>query len=196
MIILGITGGSGSGKTTVSGILKNNGVDIIDCDLVAKKIVEPNMPALSEIKDFFGEEYISVDGTLNRKKLAALVFSSEEKLKKLNEITHKYVIEYINSYIIASDYEIIGIDAAALIESGIYKKCDYVLSVLADKETRIERIMLRDNLTYNEATQRINSQGSDNFYIEKSDFIVYNNTKEENVYNEVLTILNKIRSQI
>lgn len=194
MIILGITGGSGCGKTTVSKILSNHGVDVIDCDIVAKKIVEPNTPALSEITEYFGYDYINPDGTLNRRKLASLVFNSPEKLLKLNEITHKYVEEYIDLYIKNSSYDIVGIDAAALIESGIYKKCDYMLCVLADRKKRIERIQIRDGISHKEAADRINAQKNDEFYIEKSDFIVYNNSNTKEIEDEILTVLNKIRS--
>lgn len=196
MIIIGITGGSGCGKTTVSNILSNNGVDVVDCDLVARKIVEPNEPALNEINSYFGSEYIKEDGTLDRKKLASLVFSDSEKLLKLNEITHKYVEEYIDLYIKNSNSEIVGLDAAALIESGIYKKCDYLISVLADKKTRTERIIKRDMLSKEEATSRINAQKNDTFYIEKSDYIVYNNDNIDSVNNKVIEILDEIRSKI
>ena len=196
MIILGITGGSGTGKTTVSKYLETLGVDIIDCDLVAKKFVEPGMKALDEIIDFFGKEYINPDKTLNRKKLANLVFNSPDMLLKLNEITHKYVEEYIDLYIKNSTSEIVGIDAAALIESGIYKKCDFVLSVLADKDIRIKRIINRDNISLSEATDRISAQKNDEFYIEKSDYIVYNNGSKDEIIVEILNILNEIRSKI
>ncbi len=196
MIIIGITGGSGCGKTTVSNILSNNGVDVVDCDLVAKKIVEPAEPALNEIKKYFGSEYIKEDGTLNRKKLASLVFAEPEKLLKLNEITHKYVKDYIDLYIENSKSDIIGLDAAALIESDIYKKCDYLICVLADKKIREERIMKRDMLSKEEAISRINAQKNDSFYIEKSDYIVYNNDNIDSVNNKVREILDEIRSKI
>ena len=193
MIILGITGGSGCGKTTVSEILSKNGVDIIDCDKVARKIVEPNEPALFEIEAMFGSEYIKPDGTLDRKKMADLVFNSQESLLKLNEITHKYVAEYIDLYIKNSNFDIVAIDAAALIESGIYKKCDYVLSVIANKSFRLERIMTRDNLSVDEATSRINAQKSDEFYVEKSDYVIYNNGDLEKINEQITKILNEIR---
>ena len=196
MIIIGITGGSGCGKTTVSNILSNNGVDIIDCDLVAKKIVEPNEPALDEIKAYFGVEYIKEDGTLDRKKLASLVFSNPEELLKLNEITHKYVKNYINLYIENSKSEIIGLDGATLIESGIYKQCEYIICVLADKKIREERIIKRDKLSETEAISRISAQKNDSFYIEKSDYIVYNNDNIDNVKNKISEILDEIRSKI
>ncbi len=196
MIILGITGGSGTGKTTVSKYLHALGVDIIDCDLVAKKIVEPETKALNEISDYFGKEYINPDKTLNRKKLANLVFNCPDMLLKLNEITHKYVIEYIDLYIKNSNSEIIGIDAAALIESGIYKKCDFVLSVIADKDIRVERIIKRDNISHSEALERINAQKNDEYYIEKSNYIVYNNTNIDDIKNQLLKIIEDIRSKI
>ena len=193
MIILGITGGSGCGKTTISEIFSRNGVDIIDCDKVARKIVEPDQPALAEIDAVFGNGYIKPDGTLDRKKMANLVFNSPENLLKLNEITHKYVAQYIDLYIKNSNSDIVAIDAAALIESGIYKKCDYVLSVLAEKSVRLERIMNRDNLSLDEATSRINAQKSDNFYVEKSDYIIYNNDDLDKTNEQITKILNEIK---
>ena len=196
MIILGITGGSGCGKTTVSKILSENGVDVIDCDLVTRKIVEPNEPALREIEDTFGNEYLNSDKTLNRKKLAGLVFNSPENLLKLNRIMHKYVEEYINLYIQNSTADIVGIDAAALIESGINKKCDYLLCVLANKDLRLQRIITRDNLSQDEALSRINAQKNDEFYIEKSDYIVYNNGNIDEINEQIIKILNEIRSKI
>ena len=195
MIILGITGGSGTGKTTVSNLLSGFGVDVIDCDLVARKIVEPNMPALDEIEDFFGKEYINPDKTLNRKKLAKLVFNSPDMLLKLNEITHKYVEEYIDLYIKNSQSEIVGIDAAALIESGIYKKCNFVLSVLADKNIRVKRITNRDNISHSDALSRVNAQKNNEYYIEKSHYIVYNNTNIDEINNQISKIIEDIRSK-
>ena len=194
MIIIGITGGSGVGKTTVSDIFRNNDIDVIDTDIVAREIVKPSMPALSEIKDCFGEEFINSDGTLNRKKLASVVFNDHKKLEILNKITHKYISEYVMSYIKEYQKEIIGIDGAALIESGINNICDYVISVLADEEIRIERIKIRDNLSELEAKNRISSQKSDDFYIENSDFLVYNNGKDINdLEHEIKNIILNLR---
>ena len=194
MIILGITGGSGVGKTTVSNIFRSYDIDVIDTDIVAREIVKPSMPALCEIKDHFGEEFINSDGTLNRKKLAGVVFNDPKKLKILNKITHKYISEYVSSYIKEYEKDIIGIDGAALIESGINNICDYVISVLADKKIRIERIKIRDNLSEIEAKNRIEAQKDDKFYIENSDFLVYNNGKDINdLKNQVENIISKLR---
>ena len=193
MIILGITGGSGCGKTTVCECLKKNGIDVIDTDKIARLIVEPGQPALNEIKEEFGIQYINNDNTLNRKKMADTVFNNQKELQKLNAITHKYITEYVDEYINNCKGQIIAIDAAALIESGIYKKCDYILSVLADEDTRIKRIMTRDNILLSDAKSRIKAQKNDCFYIEKSDFIIYNNGDLEKLSTEINQIIDKLK---
>ena len=192
MIIIGITGGSGCGKTTVSDIVRSKGIEVIDTDKVARKIVEPGKPALDEIRRSFGEEYINENGGLDRKKTAGLVFSDPNKLKELNRITHKYITQYVNEYIDNYRGNIIGIDGAVLIESGIGKMCDFIISVLADQSQRLKRIMLRDNITEEDARKRINSQKNNEFYIENSDYIVYNNSDEDILSKEVSEILSQI----
>lgn len=196
MIRLGITGGSGCGKTTVSDIIRNNGIDVIDADIAARLIVEPGKPALNEIKKYFGQEYITENGMLDRKKMGALVFSVPEKRLLLNKITHKYISEYIEEYINNYSGDIIGIDGAVLIESGIGVRCDYILSVLAKKEERIKRITARDGISCEEAKKRIESQNNDEFYIENSDYIVYNNSERGNLVNQIKKIIDDIRSMM
>lgn len=196
MIRLGITGGSGCGKTTVSDIIRNNGIDVIDADIAARLIVEPGKPALNEIKKYFGQEYITENGMLDRKKMGALVFSVPEKRLLLNKITHKYISEYIEEYINNYSGDIIGIDGAVLIESGIGVRCDYILSVLAKKEERIKRITARDAISCEEAKKRIESQNNDEFYIENSDYIVYNNSERGNLVNQIKKIIDDIRSMM
>lgn len=192
MIKLGITGGSGCGKTTVSDMLRKKGIDVIDTDKVARIIVEPEKPALAEIRECFGEEYINADGTLNRKKLGDYVFSNPDKLLELNRITHKYISAYIDEYIDNYSGKIIGIDGAALIESGIDKKCDYLLSVLCGEKLRIERIISRDGISCDAAKKRIKAQKKDEFYIENSDFIVYNDCSNEELELKIDSIIKKI----
>ncbi len=178
MKIVGITGGSGAGKTTITQLFKSYGAEVLDADVVAKQVVEPNCPALSEIK----KEWPSVvkDGVLNRKALAKIVFNDEAELHKLNSITHKYIIDEINKRIKNSKKGFFVIDAIALFESGLADLCDVTACVVADKETRIKRIMERDSLTELEACERINAQKDDSFYIQNTDYIIYNNGAENN----------------
>ena len=127
MIVLGITGGSGCGKTAVCEHLMDLGIDVIDTDKVARMIVSPKMPALFEIEDEFGSAYLNEDGTLNRKKLGELVFSDPDKLLALNKITHKYITQYVLEYIKNCENDMVAIDGAVLLESEIATICDYII---------------------------------------------------------------------
>lgn len=193
MIRLGIIGGSGTGKTTVSELFKKEGVDIIDGDKAARIVVEPGKPALFEIAEYFGKEYINSDGTLNRRRLGNYVFSNPEELLMLNKITHKYITEYFNEYIDNCGKDMIGIDAAALIESGV--RCDYIIAVTADRDIRTKRIVKRDGITEEEAKKRIDSQKNDEFYIVNADYIVYNNSDGTDLHCQVRHIIDDIRSK-
>lgn len=195
MIILGITGPTGSGKTTVSKILEEHGIKVIDTDITAREIVEPGKPALSELSQCFGTGILLKDGTLNRKALARIAFSDSESLKKLNNITHKYISQSVRDTIKSYNGDIIGIDGAALIESGIAGECTKVISVLADREIRRQRIILRDSLSEPDAELRISSQKNNAFYIENSDYIVYNNGTEA-LHEQIDKIITELRSMV
>jgi len=172
MRIIGVTGGTGGGKTTITKIMESYGACVVDADVVARKVVEPKSPALKEVAD---EWDVVRGGVLDRKVLAKIVFSDEEELHKLNTIVHKYVIEEIKKAIAQCKAEYFVIDAIALIESGLSSMCDVTVAVIADKDVRCKRIMARDNLTREEAIMRINAQKNDSFYIENCDFVIYNN---------------------
>ncbi len=127
MIILGITGPTGAGKTTVSKIFEKNGVKVIDTDIVAREIVEPGKPALKELTEYFGEDILLESGELNRRELARKAFSNPESHNMLNKITHHYITIEVENTIKTHPGDIIGIDGAVLIESGISEKCNKVL---------------------------------------------------------------------
>jgi len=192
MKILGITGGSGTGKSTVSRMLEEKGFYIIDADKVAREIVEVGMPALAEIKEYFGESVIKEDNSLDRRALAGIVFNDKNSLAKLNEITHKYITEEIDKRLSEFGGEWAVIDAPLLFESGIGDKCDLILSVVADYDVRKERIIKRDSLSQQQAEQRINAQKDKQFYIEKSDFVIENNGSEYELKREVEEFAGKL----
>ena len=193
--IFGITGGSGTGKTTVSGIFKKLGAEVIDCDLVSRIVTDKDSPCLYELCEKFGREIINEDGTLNRRLLGEFVFSDSDKLRLLGEITHKYIYEYITDAISKSDAGIIGIDGAVIIGSPVEELCEAMVSVLSEHEKRVERIVLRDDLTEATARARINSQKIDNFYLEKSDFVLYNNSTLEILENNVREVWEKLNAE-
>lgn len=171
--IIGITGPSGAGKSTVSEYFKKVGAHIIDADIVARDVVMPGKPALEKIKNEWPEAVI--EGVLDRKVMARIAFGNSDELHKLNSITHKYIISEIKEKIKKSDSTVFVIDAIALFESELIDLCDVTIAVIADKETRISRIMARDNLTRIEAESRINAQKSDEFYKDRADYTIENN---------------------
>lgn len=192
MIILGITGPTGAGKSTLSKILQKLGADIIDTDILARKVVEPGKPALKELTKAFGENILNRDGTLKRAELARLAFPHPEKLKILNSITHRYIKEETDKRIGESKSDIIGIDGAVIIGSEIADMCDYIISVIADEDVRKKRIMARDSITEEAAQERIGAQKNNAFYLENSDYIVYNNNRD-NLEEQIKKIIKDIK---
>lgn len=184
--VIGLTGPTGAGKGYVGEYLKELGFNIVDCDRVVKEIYDKNKKLLSEISAVFGNDIIE-NGKLNRKKLGAIVFSNKDKLEKLNSIVHPAVIEECEKQ---ADFPAV-LDAPQLFEANGQKKCYKVISVLADEKTRLERIMIRDKITEKQALERINSQFSNDYYKEHSDFVVYNNGEDikiqiDNILEEML----------
>ncbi len=169
--LVGITGGSGCGKSHLSMLLRERGIPVIDCDVVSREIMGKDTPCAKEVTEYFGEEILE-NGEINRRKLGKIVFSDPKKLKKLNEITHKYILESIYNKMEKEESNVICTDGATLIESGI--DCDIMVGILADKELRKKRIMERDGLTDEDARLRISAQKDDSFYIENCDFVIDN----------------------
>ncbi len=192
MNIIGITGSSGAGKTTLSKILnERKDVKIIDADKVVKEMSVPGCEYLEKIEDTFGQEVILEDGNLNRKLLADKIYNNNEALEKLNKLTFKYVIEEIlNRIKELKETEIIIIDAPLLFESGLEKYCNYVIALIADKELKIERICQRDNIDEKVAKSRLNIQHEDSYYTEKADFVI-NNSRNCNLKLEIEKLLKK-----
>lgn len=192
-IILGLTGGSGTGKSIAADYLKMQGAQIIDADLIARQIVAPGKPALSEIAKTF-EDIILPDGTLNRKKLGALVFSDKEALSRLNAITHTYIAEEINAQLQGSKSNLVVIDAPLLLEYDLDALCSECVCILADHSTRVNRIMMRDGLTLEQAENRICSQKEDDFYKKRCRFVIENNEGIASLYTALDTMLKELLS--
>jgi len=175
MYIIGITGGTGAGKTTAVKVLKEQGALILDCDEIYHRLLVSNKKMATIIKDRF--QNITTNGRINRRKLGDLVFNDPASLDELNKITHTFVSDDIDSQIAAFKAQggtLVAIDAIALIESGQNKKCDTVVGVIAPETARISRTKKRDELTHERIQKRVNAQQPESYYIENCDLILEN----------------------
>lgn len=164
--IIWMTGGSGSGKSTAAGVMRSLGIRVVDADKVSHEVMEKGKGAYNEAVAAFGREILGQDGTIDRKKLAEMVFSDAEKLVILNEITHKYIKEELKR----QAYGTVVFDAPLPCDGFI--KCDVVLFIKAPPELRITRIMERDGITRAMARRRIASQISDDEYESMADAVI------------------------
>lgn len=190
---IGLTGSSGSGKSTASNFFKQNGFFIIDFDKISRDVYYKDGPCLKELINYFGNTIIDKNGELKRKELGKIVFNNPQKLNKLNQIVRKYIIEEAEKIENKNKDKNIIYDAPLLIEANLDKNCDYVISIICDKETQIQRIIKRDNIDRDLAIKRLQSQHPNNFYIEKSDFVIENNSTEEEYLKKLNEILIKIK---
>ncbi len=187
-LVLGVTGGIGSGKSTVSRILEEMGAVVIDADRLSRDVVMPGEKALEELAEVFGRDILDARGQLQRKKLAHMVFNDNEKLQKLNGILHKYVAERINDNVKEQQLKrtkIIVIDAPIPIKKGFLDLCHRVWTIAADRDLRISRIMERSGMSYDEAVSRINSQLEEQEYIKIAHTVIYNNNDYSHLKEEV-----------
>lgn len=191
--VIGITGNSGSGKTTATAILKRLcDAEVIDADKVVRELSVPGTKYLDAIKEKFGESVFLEDDTLNRKALAEKIYNSKEDLEVLNGLTFKYVVEEIKFRIEESKNEIIVLDAPLLFESGLDENCTAVIGLTAPFEVKVERIVKRDGISEETAYSRINIQAKDEFYLNKADVVIENNNQDEleDKLKKALRILN------
>lgn len=171
--IIGLTGGIGSGKTTIANHFMAAGIPVYIADDEARQIMQ-SATIIDEIQKTFGKA-IFENGILNRQKLAEIVFNDPDKLKLLNGIIHPAVKKHFENWISIHDKTPFVIyEAAILFESGNYKNCDKIITVTAPLETRIQRVIQRDNATRENVLKRMDAQWDDNQRITKSDFVVVN----------------------
>ncbi len=176
--VIGLTGRSGCGKTTVCKQLAQMGIAVIDADKVAKIVVEEGQPCLADIALAFTIMILNPDGTLNRKKLADTVFHDKEKLIQLNSIVFPYINAHIKEELkklSKKGHHLAVIDAPTLFESGLYSQCALTVAVLADDEKNLNRIILRDHIDDEQARSRLTSQHDEAFFHEHCDIILRNN---------------------
>jgi dephospho-CoA kinase len=201
MKIIGLCGGSGSGKSMIGPLIESYGVACIDTDEVYRTLTKSDSACLRALRAEFGNEIITPDGALDRKKLASIVFEGEdkdEKRKRLNEISHKFILDETRSLIKMfekREMSAVLVDAPLLFESGFDKECDSIIFVYCDKETRIRRIMNRDGISKEHAEKRIAAQMPDEELFKRCDFVIVNdlcvNYVRSQVREAVEQLLNK-----
>lgn len=185
---IGLTGGIASGKSLVSSYLKNKGYPIVDADVIAKRVVEPGSPALEQIKVVFGQDMVDRNGQLNRKKLGAVIFGNRSKREQLNKIIHPIVRAEMKreaDEYEQNGYEMIILDIPLLIESKLDYLVDQTWVVYVDQQTQLERLLLRDQSTKEEAIQRIESQLSLEQKKVVADIVIDNRQSKEDTFKQV-----------
>jgi len=195
MRIIGLCGRSGSGKSTVAGIYREMGCDIISADEVAREVMGVGSPCLAELADNYGKDIIKPDGSLDRRLLAGRAFAEKEKAVLLNSITHKYILQKINEKIKSSSAESIIIDAPLLFEAGLQDKCSAIIGVIAPDNECVSRAARRDGITEEEVRKRLNNQHGNDFLLTYCTHIINNSgtvaelTKNaENVFKSIIGV--------
>lgn len=196
-LLVGLTGGMGSGKTTVGELFKSLGAYVLDADQICRTLVEPGKPAWQEIVDLLGKNIIKDDQTLDRRGIADIVFNDPGKKAALEAILHPRVLEEeqaIYKDILKVDPDaLVIIDAALLIESGNYRKVDKVIVIACDEETQLERIMTKNMFSREDAQRRLQQQMSLDEKIKFADYVLHNNSGLSELKRKVETLFHQLK---
>ena len=198
-IVLGLTGGIATGKSTADHFFKQKGIPIIDADQITHDLYQVGKSAWKKIKDQFGREYLNSDQTINRKKLGQLDFNDQNELELLNKITHPLVHEEIDRQIkqeISKKSRLVILDIPLLFESHAEKMCDQVLVITLPEDMQITRLMERNNLTKEQAIARIHSQMPLSEKEAKATYVISNSGTVNDLYEKLDNLLNKIEAEV
>lgn len=199
MLIVGLTGGYASGKSTVGRMFEELGAVVIDADVLARKVVEPGRPAWDKIVAHFGEKVLNEDKTLNRTAIGQIIFNDEMERKRLESIIHPRVLEEEQKaiYDIRKKYPdaLIILSVPLLMESGHHKICDRIVVVSVDEETHIQRLMKRDNFSREEAVKRISAQMPLSEKLKYADYVIDNSGKIEETEKHVRNVFKLLRQE-
>ena len=190
--VIGLTGPTGAGKSSATAVAENLGFKIVDCDKLARVAVEKGNAGHGALVMAFGSEILNREGEINRKKLAEIAFSTPENTELLNKTLLPIIMLLVKQEI---DCDLVLLDAPTLFESGADSLCDEVIAVISDEKTRLARIMARDDIDEDAARLRMSAGKPDEFYMEKTDNIVYNDC-EISVFNlKMEKLINKLMEE-
>lgn len=184
-MVIGITGSSGAGKSTICEILEiRYNVKVINADKIAKKLSKKGTNYINDIVAKFGTDILDEEGELKRRKLAEIIYNDEAKRQELNDCTFKYIKEEIKKEI-KNDKKVYVIDAPLLFECELNEICDKIIGVISRKELQLDRIVARDNIDYESAEKRLRAQEDNEFYIRNCDRIIENNNDLAYIEQEI-----------
>ena len=199
MKLIGLTGGIGSGKSTVAQLLLRHGWVVVDADQIARDIVEPGQPALAELADAFGEDILQADGSLDRGLLASRAFASREQTDLLNSITHPRIQEETQARFAAArraGADFVVYDMPLLVDKGLHKDMEATIVVDVDAEERVRRLVNYRGLDEGDARCRIAAQIPDDVRRAAADFIIDNNGAREELDAQVDGVVEKLRASL
>ena len=190
MLVVGLTGGIGSGKSTIAKVFEKLGIPVFNSDIVSKKLMQENKSLIQQIIDNFGAEVYLDNQVLNRQKLASIVFNDPDKLKLLNELVHPQTILAFQNWKNSLQCAYCIKESALIFETDVLKEVDKVIGIYTPKNLRIQRIMQRDKISIEEINKRILQQIDDNIKMKLCDFVIYNDDSQL-VVKQVLDIHKK-----
>ena len=202
VLIIGLTGGIVGGKSTVASMFKDLGAKIVDADKLGHSVILPHRPAWEKITRLFGKDILRNDLTIDRERLGKIVFTNQTLLKKLNEITHPEIIKLIKKEInlaknkTHSQEKILIIDAALIYEAKIDRSMDKIIVVYINEDEQVKRLVKRDNLSKEEALQRIKSQMPMKEKVKMADYVIDNSSSLDKTKKQVEKIWKKLVSRI
>ena len=193
MKVIGITGGIASGKSFVSSVIKKTGYPVIDADLISKELSQKGGAVYHAIIKTFGESYLDNNKEIDRQKLGSLIFNDKQAKGLLNSISHPLIVEEMERQIASAKSDLVFVDVPLLYESGLESMFDKIICVYLPRRIQIERLMNRDNISYEYAVKKIESQSSLEQKKMKADFVINSSNSFDYVESNVIELIKKLK---